>query len=199
MTDAMDHHKQTEAATQASIALHAQTHLDSVASQTLPIAHARAERQQYLSTIPDIQGHGFNRIRRIGEPLDKDTPGASSSGSAPPTQQRGRSRSREPNSTRSRSEAPVYTTRVKDTDFQNKTINTIIQQYRKDELKQYLKGRGFSDEKLSIFDMATKLKEHDTKENKANKTQQINAEFDKPGKSQRAKSLEALKARGIKG
>ena len=62
-----------------------------------------------------------------------------------------------------------------------------------------MKVRGFSDEKLSIFDMATKLKEHDTKENKANKNEQINAEFDKSGKSQRAKSLEALKARGCKG
>ena len=47
--------------------------------------------------------------------------------------------------------------------------------------------------------MATKLKEHDTKENKAKKNEQINADFDKVGKSQRAKSLEALKSRGIKG
>ena len=61
-----------------------------------------------------------------------------------------------------------------------------------------MKVRGFSDEKLSIYDMATKLKEHDTKENKANKNDKINAEFDKPGKSQRAKSLEALNSRGIK-
>ena len=47
--------------------------------------------------------------------------------------------------------------------------------------------------------MATKLKEHDTKENKAKKNEQINAEFDKSGKPQRAKSLEALKSKGMKG
>ena len=47
--------------------------------------------------------------------------------------------------------------------------------------------------------MATKLKDHDTKANKADINDQINSKFDKPGKSQRAKSLEALKSRGVKG
>ena len=47
--------------------------------------------------------------------------------------------------------------------------------------------------------MATKLKEHDTRANKADKHGKINTGFDKPGKSQRAKSLEALKSKGMKG
>ena len=61
-----------------------------------------------------------------------------------------------------------------------------------------MKVRGLGDAKLSIYDMAPKLKDHDTKENKANQNDKINAEFDKPGKSQRATSLEALYSRGIK-
>ena len=58
---------------------------------------------------------------------------------------------------------------------------------------------GLDGEKISVFDMATMLKEHATKANKADKNGKIDAAFDKAGKSQRAKSLEALKSRGIKG
>ena len=50
-----------------------------------------------------------------------------------------------------------------------------------------------------FFDMASMLKEHDTKANKTDRNEEINAKFDKPGKSQRARSLEALKSRGVKG
>ena len=182
----MDHYQELEAERLASTAQQAHIHLDSVASQTLPIAHA----------IADLPGHGSKRIRRIPDPDYIDTPGASSSGPAPPEPKWGRSRSREPN-IRARSQAPVYESR--DKDFEAKPINTIIQNYRKHELKRFMQLRGIDSEKLTVFDMATKLKEHDTRTNKTDRNEQINAKFDKPGKSQRAKSLEALKSRGVKG
>ena len=85
VTDALDHYQQLEAERLASIAQQAHIHLDSAATQTLPIAHARAAKQQIqLSTIPDIPGHEFKRIRRIADPTYTETPGASSSGPAPP-------------------------------------------------------------------------------------------------------------------
>ena len=45
VTDAIDHHKQLETARLAAIAQQAWVHLDSIASQTLPIAHVRAEKR----------------------------------------------------------------------------------------------------------------------------------------------------------
>ena len=46
VNDALDHYQREEAERLASIAQQAHVHLDSVASQTLPIAHAIAEKQQ---------------------------------------------------------------------------------------------------------------------------------------------------------
>ena len=110
----------------------------------------------------------MKRIRRIADPDYIETPGASSSGPAPPEPKWGRSRSREPN-TRARSQAPVYESR--DKDFEAKTLNTIIQNYRKPELKRFMQIRGLDVEKMSVFDMASMLKEHDTKANKTDKNE----------------------------
>ena len=45
VTDALDHYQQFEAERLASIAQQSHVHLESAASQTLPIAHAIAEQQ----------------------------------------------------------------------------------------------------------------------------------------------------------
>ena len=78
VNDALDNYQRQEAERLASIAQQAHVHLDSIASQTLPIAHDRSEKQQIqLSTIPDISDHGFKRIKRSTDPSYIETPGAS--------------------------------------------------------------------------------------------------------------------------
>ena len=55
VSDAVDHYQQLEAARLASITQQAHVHLDSVGTQGLSIAHAKAEQQQIQSsTTPDI-------------------------------------------------------------------------------------------------------------------------------------------------
>ena len=77
----------------------------------------------------------------------------------------------------------------------------MIQRYKSHDLKRFLHLRGIKIEGKSLpnIDMAKMLKDHDLKLSMKEKNDDTNAKFDKPGKSQRAKSLEALKSRGVKG
>ena len=210
VTDALDQYQRQEAERLASIAQQAHVHLDSVASQTLPIANAIAAQRQASSSITDRirqDREDFKRLRPHRSPEvsqrpvePPSDPVSSSSAAAPTTIQIGGASS-------SASVAPSKVKRgrpqASDSEeipkFKGKTnVKSMESRYSAPQLKQQLRQRGISvDVSMTNEDMIKELIKFDNAVHVSSSSSSSGS--DTRGLSVKAKAERALKAKGIKG
>ena len=203
VTDALDQYQKLEAERLAALAQQAHVHLDSITSQTLPIAHESAARRQASEEMRAILRNKREEFKRLKAhrtpdvsptpPTPPNEPIATASPAAPPTVQIGGSSS-------SAAAIPSQENRGRPKhqdeipNFSSKKATTILGNWKLPELRQQLKLRGISpDVTTTKADMIKALMEFDREVNSSSGS---SSGGDARGKSQRARAVSSFKKSG---